>query len=205
MFFLDPELLSGADIVRGPVANICGSGAIGGVASFRTKDAQDVLRFDQRWGTLSHAEVGSNTARVLGSEFVAARAGPNVELFAGGLYRNVANGMPFGTVQPDQITTTAGVRFWDRKMTVSVRWAHVTAKTVGDIPDDDGNKVPDFNPPRTYNLVKFYFGYEPTPDILASFTVDNLLNEQYTRYLDYLPSAGVTVKGSLKIRFGGMT
>jgi hypothetical protein len=24
-----------------------------------------------------------------------------------------------------------------------------------------------------YNLVKFYFGYEPIPDILAAFTVDN--------------------------------
>jgi len=45
-------------------------------------------------------------------------------------------------------------------------------------------------------------GYEPTPDILAGFTVDNLLNEQYSRYLDYLPSPGVSVKGSLKIRFG---
>src|SRR5215217_7148213 len=48
-FFLDPELLAGVDIVRGPVANIYGSGAIGGVASFRTKDAQDVLGFNARW------------------------------------------------------------------------------------------------------------------------------------------------------------
>jgi hemoglobin/transferrin/lactoferrin receptor protein len=118
---------------------------------------------------------------------------------------HVDNGMPLGTVQPDQITTTAGVRLLDRKMTASVRWAHVTAETVGDVPDNDGNKVPDFNPTNPYNLLKFYFGYEPTPDILASFTVDNLLNEQYTRYLDFLPSPGVTVKGSLKIRFGGMT
>jgi hemoglobin/transferrin/lactoferrin receptor protein len=578
VFFLDPELLAGADIVRGPVANIYGSGAIGGVASFRTKDARDVLRFNERWGTLSHAEVGSNTARFLGSEFVAARAGENVDLFAGGLYRknanyqdgngaivpntanettagiakvtvrpaefhevkftgitqdydfrtgqflgpapataesqyatnvtnqiltgrwkysrpddklfdfestvywtrtnqdqlkvangsatskgnpitgfigdsrnfnietagfdahntsrvetgplrhaftyggdyfedrvkvidvtgtgdlftpsgqrevygaflqwkasystwfeminaarydafkltdgtinnsgerispkstvgitpvkwftvygtyaegyrapaitetlvagahppfanfpgappgftfvpnpglkpevgrnkeiginirhddlftqgdrlrlkanvfrndvedyidqvpfgtlnlfgiprflqyrnvanarieglegeatydagawfvglsgqtlrgkNIDNGQPLGTVQPDQVAATAGVRFWDRKMTVSLRWAHVTAKVVGDIPDNDNNKVPDFNPTKSYNLVKFYFGYEPTPDILASFTADNLLNEQYTRYLDFLPSPGVTAKGSLKIRFG---
>ena len=42
----------------------------------------------------------------------------------------------------------------------------------------------------------------PAPDILDGFTVDNLLNEQYSRYLDYLPSPGVSVKGSLKIRFG---
>ncbi|HAP49306.1 MAG TPA: TonB-dependent receptor, partial [Afipia sp.] len=43
-FFLNPELIGGIDIVRGPTANIYGSGAIGGVASFRTKDIQDVVR-----------------------------------------------------------------------------------------------------------------------------------------------------------------
>jgi hemoglobin/transferrin/lactoferrin receptor protein len=90
----------------------------------------------------------------------------------------------------------------DRKLTVSVRWNHVMAKNASDIPDNDANGTPDFNPTRAYNLVKLYIGYEPMPDVLASFTVDNLLNEQYTRYLDYLASPGVTVKGSLKIRFG---
>ncbi|NEV80435.1 TonB-dependent receptor plug domain-containing protein, partial [Rhodopseudomonas sp. BR0C11] len=33
-FFLDPELIGGIDVVRGPSANIYGSGAIGGVVSF---------------------------------------------------------------------------------------------------------------------------------------------------------------------------
>jgi hemoglobin/transferrin/lactoferrin receptor protein len=116
--------------------------------------------------------------------------------------KNVDNGSPLGTVQPDQVAGTVGVRFWDRKITMSVRWNHVMAKNVSDIPDNDANGTPDFNPTRAYNLVKFYIGYEPTPDILAGFTVDNLLNEQYSRYLDYLPSPGVSVKGSLKIRFG---
>ncbi len=49
-FFLDPELIGGIDIVRGPTANIYGSGAIGGVASFRTKDIEDVVRPGERWG-----------------------------------------------------------------------------------------------------------------------------------------------------------
>ena len=43
-FFLDPELVGGVDIVRGPTANIYGSGAIGGVVSFRTKEINDVVR-----------------------------------------------------------------------------------------------------------------------------------------------------------------
>ena len=49
-FFLDPELIGGVDVVRGPTANIYGSGAIGGLVSFRTKDINDVLRPGERWG-----------------------------------------------------------------------------------------------------------------------------------------------------------
>ena len=33
IFYLEPELISSVDIIRGPVANVFGSGAIGGVAS----------------------------------------------------------------------------------------------------------------------------------------------------------------------------
>src|SRR5262249_33091661 len=91
MFFLDPELLAAADVVRGPVANIYGSGAIGGVASFRTKDAEDILRFNEHWGVQAHTEVGSNTARGLGSLFTAGRPSDNVDLFLGGLYRVNSN------------------------------------------------------------------------------------------------------------------
>jgi hypothetical protein len=44
--------------------------------------------------------------------------------------------------------------------------------------------------------------YEPTPDILASFGIDNMPNENYIRYLDLLPSPGITFKAGLKIRYG---
>ena len=44
MFYLEPELISTIDIIRGPIANVFGSGAIGGITSFRTKDVEDVLQ-----------------------------------------------------------------------------------------------------------------------------------------------------------------
>ena len=50
MFYLEPELISSIDVIRGPVANVLGSGAIGGIASFRTKDVEDVLKAGERWG-----------------------------------------------------------------------------------------------------------------------------------------------------------
>jgi hemoglobin/transferrin/lactoferrin receptor protein len=91
LFYLEPELLAGADVVRGPVANIYGSGAIGGVVSFRTKDVDDILRPGERWGVLTHGMIGSNLGQGLLSAFGAARPNPNVEALAGATYRDRAN------------------------------------------------------------------------------------------------------------------
>jgi len=86
-FLLDPELLSSVDIVRGPVANVYGSGAIGGVASFRTKDVDDILRPGERWGGQVRNTINSNPGYPVSSAFAAVRATPNVEAIAGGSYR----------------------------------------------------------------------------------------------------------------------
>lgn len=47
-FFLDPAFVRTIDITRGPVANVYGSGAIGGVVSFETIDPKDILRPGER-------------------------------------------------------------------------------------------------------------------------------------------------------------
>lgn len=85
-FFLNPELVSSIDIVRGPTANIYGSGAIGGVASFRTKDIEDVVRPGERWGVDAKTILGTNYGRALGSVFGGVHVNPNVDVFAGGTY-----------------------------------------------------------------------------------------------------------------------
>jgi hemoglobin/transferrin/lactoferrin receptor protein len=90
-FFLDPELVGGVDVVRGPTANIYGSGAIGGVVSFRTKDINDVVRPGERWGVDMTGSGGTNNARGLGSVFGGVRADPNVDVFGGAVYRTSGN------------------------------------------------------------------------------------------------------------------
>ncbi|WNV11286.1 TonB-dependent hemoglobin/transferrin/lactoferrin family receptor [Tardiphaga sp. 709] len=90
-FFLDPELIGGIDITRGPTANIYGSGAIGGVASFRTKDINDVLRPGERWGVDMSGSYGSNNNRGLGSVFGGVRVDPTVDVFGGAVYRTQGN------------------------------------------------------------------------------------------------------------------
>ena len=77
--------------MRGPTANIYGSGAIGGVASFRTKNIDDILRPGERWGVDMTGSYGSNNARGLGSIFGGVRADPNVDIFGGAVYRTQGN------------------------------------------------------------------------------------------------------------------
>ena len=88
---LDPELVGGGDVVRGPTANIYGSGAIGGLVSFRTKDINDVERPGERWGVDLTGSGGTNNARGLGSIFGGVRANPNVDVFGGAVYRTQGN------------------------------------------------------------------------------------------------------------------
>jgi hemoglobin/transferrin/lactoferrin receptor protein len=90
-FFLDPELVGGVDVVRGPTANIYGSGAIGGLVSFRTKDIDDVVRPGERWGVDMTGSGGTNNARGMGSIFGGVRATPDVDVLGGAVYRTQGN------------------------------------------------------------------------------------------------------------------
>lgn len=47
-FYLDTAFVRSIDITRGPVANVYGSGAIGGVVSFETVDPSDILRANEQ-------------------------------------------------------------------------------------------------------------------------------------------------------------
>ncbi|NQY01865.1 MAG: TonB-dependent hemoglobin/transferrin/lactoferrin family receptor [Halieaceae bacterium] len=49
-FFVEPELLRSAEVVRGPASSLYGSGAVGGVMAFETLDAADLLRGDSGFG-----------------------------------------------------------------------------------------------------------------------------------------------------------
>jgi hemoglobin/transferrin/lactoferrin receptor protein len=140
-FFLDPELIGGVDIVRGPTANIYGSGAIGGVASFRTKDINDVVRAGERWGVDMTGSYGSNKDRGLGSVFGGVRVDPTVDIFGGAVYRTQANykdgnGTEIGNTGND---IASGL------MKVTVRPAAGHEIKVGGIFQDDQYNIGQFN------------------------------------------------------------
>lgn len=49
-FYIEPDLLKAVTVIRGPVSNAYGSGGIGGLVAFETKDAGDFLNPDEQWG-----------------------------------------------------------------------------------------------------------------------------------------------------------
>lgn len=116
-FFLEPALLSTVDVVRGPVANIYGSGAIGGVVSFRTKDVSDILKPGQKWGVETSGEFGSNGPMGFGSAFAATRINDNMDLFFGGTLRDQS---PYTDGDGDEVIGT-GYQTWTGLAKLTVR------------------------------------------------------------------------------------
>ncbi|MCB5174511.1 TonB-dependent hemoglobin/transferrin/lactoferrin family receptor [Microvirga lenta] len=90
-FYLDPELIGQVDLVRGPVSTVYGSGAIGGVVSFRTRNIDDILNPDETYGAVQKLGIGTNGAGVLTNSMVGARIGTAADVFGQFLYRNTNN------------------------------------------------------------------------------------------------------------------
>src|SRR5262245_16187734 len=67
-FFLDPALLVGVDVVKGPASALYGSGPLGGVMGFRTANASDLLDVGGSMGlrgTLGYQDVNDEFLRAL--------------------------------------------------------------------------------------------------------------------------------------------
>jgi hemoglobin/transferrin/lactoferrin receptor protein len=91
-FFLDPSFVRSIDITRGPVANIYGSGAIGGVVSFETLDPKDILRSGEKAaGELGGTYLFGRQSGWNGSAVAAVRPIDGVEGLAGFSFRNPGN------------------------------------------------------------------------------------------------------------------
>src|SRR5690606_20947565 len=80
MFYIEPELLKQVTVIRGPVANIYGSGAIGGVVSFETIDPDDILRPGERYALVGKTGIASNGPGALASVIGATRLSDQVSV-----------------------------------------------------------------------------------------------------------------------------
>ena len=86
--FNDPELFRRVEVLRGPAAStLYGSGALGGVINFETKDASDFLLEGETAALRLRGQYDSNPNGFLGSTILAARLGPQAELLLAGNFR----------------------------------------------------------------------------------------------------------------------
>ncbi|MBZ9722145.1 TonB-dependent hemoglobin/transferrin/lactoferrin family receptor [Mesorhizobium sp. AD1-1] len=87
-FYIDPELVKSVDVIRGPVANTYGSGAIGGVVFFDTKDAEDFLKPDETWAGSITGRYESNGKGWTTSASGAYRINENWDVLGNIVYRD---------------------------------------------------------------------------------------------------------------------
>jgi len=98
--FTDMELFKRVEVLRGPTSStLYGSGALGGVVNFTTKDASDFLEPGQKGAVRLKAAYDSNPGGWLGSAIVALKPNENFEFLAAGNYRyanayKAGNGLP---------------------------------------------------------------------------------------------------------------
>ncbi|WP_071795179.1 TonB-dependent receptor domain-containing protein [Natronohydrobacter thiooxidans] len=82
-FFGEPELYKRVEILRGPASSaLYGSGALGGVVAFETKDAADFLQDGTSTALRVKAAGNSNGSGALGSVILAHRFGESFEILA---------------------------------------------------------------------------------------------------------------------------
>ncbi|WP_292406880.1 TonB-dependent hemoglobin/transferrin/lactoferrin family receptor [Mesorhizobium sp.] len=90
-FYIDPELIKSVDVIRGPVANTYGSGAIGGVVLFETKDAEDFLRDGETWAASATGRYETNGEGWTTSAAGAYRFNKNWDVLGNIVYRDYDN------------------------------------------------------------------------------------------------------------------
>lgn len=91
-FFLDPAFVRTIDVTRGPVANIYGTGAIGGVVSFETVGPGDILRPGERYAAeFAGTRIGASQSGWFGSGIGAIRPNDSVAALLGFAFRNTGN------------------------------------------------------------------------------------------------------------------
>lgn len=86
-FYLEPELIRQIDVVRGPVATIYGSGAIGGVVNFGLIDGVDLIGDGETVAISSKARFDTNGSGTLTSTTGAARIGQTFDALANVVWR----------------------------------------------------------------------------------------------------------------------
>ncbi|MEM7214510.1 MAG: TonB-dependent hemoglobin/transferrin/lactoferrin family receptor [Pseudomonadota bacterium] len=106
-------------------------------------------------------------------------------------------GEPLMSIRPDSFSATAGFRLMDEQLTLGGRLTAVAQQDripAGGIAGLQGN---------SYELVDLFASYEPNETSRYSIVLNNITDEQYTRYLDVNASEGFSATFTATFKVGG--
>lgn len=204
-FFNDPELFKRVEILRGPASStLYGSGALGGVVNFTTKDASDFLEDGESGSLKLKSSYDSNPNGYLLSGILALRMGENAEFLFAGNYRaadqfkdgdgNEIVGSEFAT--PNGLAKGTFYLDEEQEQIVRVSYSQFTS-------DQDDQAYSQLQPTgvfgnvdRVLNNRQAQISYEneasdnPWLDLKVSLSYNNITNEQTNADLGSSSSIG---------------
>lgn len=181
-FFLDPELVRTAEVVRGPASALYGSGAVGGVLAFETVNAADLLREGESFGGRLRTAYQSVNEEWLGSATVYGRSGKLDALASLGFRQSgdIALGSGIDLPSDDEITTgiiKLGYQFTDA-LSGEVAWQKFSNNAVepnngqGTLGTGDATLDRDVDKDISSELWRGAVRYNPSSDLIdAKLTV----------------------------------
>ncbi len=90
-YFMDPEMLSSIEVIKGPTSSLWGSGALGGVVAQQTISAPDMLQGDQSVGGYLKQGYASANDETKTSGAVYGLLGDSVDFLLNGYYADANN------------------------------------------------------------------------------------------------------------------
>lgn len=127
-FFVDPELIGTAEVVRGPASSLYGSGAVGGVLAFESVDAGDLLKDNEVWGGRVRFGYQSANDEMLGSVTAFTQQGAFDGIASFGIRQSsdIALGSGFDLPSDDEIQTALlkGSYALTDALTLEGSWQH---------------------------------------------------------------------------------
>ena len=214
--FVDPFLLERAEVLRGPASSLYGSGALGGVVNFRTRDAESFLEPDETFGARVSAGYQNQGSQQLLSAIVAGR-GDRTSWLGSVLQREQsdlkADDQPSITESEwsKQLTTTYTLTpGWDLfgGYSEAFRAPSLTNLYVGGV--HFGNNFfepnPDLKPEKARNkeLGLSYNGrgvWQAQDRLRVDFGIDNVTDRTYRPHLSAINDPGRNVKILASYRF----
>lgn len=157
--FVEPELLKSAEVVKGPISSLYGSGALGGVIALTTVDASDFLDAGETMGVRLKAGYQSvNDEFLLTSTGFARSMDGKVDALASFAYRESGDiSLGSGAILPAEDEITSGLAKTNIQlspdMTFTATWIHYRDDAL-DPQNPQGNNIGGAGNPLVNRLVK---------------------------------------------------